>query len=103
MERPGAAARYRPRALDRRWSDRGCEATGCVTYWYQIACNPQTTTSVQVKVRSSTTGIGITLPRKCRPLTPRWWLHEASADCRYGRERGRVRKCIHGQRIRYGE
>lgn len=37
----------------------------------------QTTTSVEVKVKSSATGIGITLPRKCRPLTPRWWPYEA--------------------------
>src|SRR5215469_4696895 len=32
---------------------------------YRIACNPQATTSVQVMVKPSTTGIGSTLPGKC--------------------------------------
>jgi hypothetical protein len=54
-------------------------------------------------VKSSSTGIGSTLPGKCRPLTTGWWPYEASADCRHGRERGGVRKYINGQRIRDGE
>ena len=71
-------------------SERGCEAAVCATCRISDCFEPQTATSVEVKVNRTPRASARYLAARMPPAYARVVAPMTSADCRRGRERGAV-------------